>query len=237
MCIYHRYASEPDILRPGVQTSISKKVYTGTEVVQKDLGKTVCLYDEVIRYADNDTNVLPVLYGCLDELCKTVLDANITDFLTAGSMAWYGFVSNLPDDCTEIARNKHSNIVRKGVINTKLFRQEKLQEEFVRASIKGGRVCPRQHVTTDGEKYVYLDISGMYASIMRNEVLPFGKAYWMDDTQTKIIEKTILQTPKGDWRTIFESLTSRFGLFVALTDFEENPQNLEPVVQYKDPLH
>jgi hypothetical protein len=50
----------------------------------------------------------------------------------------------------------------------------------VRSSIKGGRVCPRQHVF-EGEKAVYLDISGMYAAIMRLEALPFGKANWMDD--------------------------------------------------------
>jgi hypothetical protein len=100
-------------------------------------------------------------------MCKSVLDANITAFLTAGSMAWYGFVSNLPEQCTEITRNKNSKIIRKGLINTKLYRCEKSQEEFIRSGIKGGRVCPRQHVTVDGEKYVYLDISGMYASIMR----------------------------------------------------------------------
>jgi hypothetical protein len=31
----------------------------------------------------------------------------------------------------------------------------------------------------ENQKGVYLDISGMYASIMINELLPYGKAGWM----------------------------------------------------------
>ena len=120
-------------------------------------------------------------------MTHNTLDANVTAFLTAGSMAWYGFVSNLPEECTEISRNKHSNKIRKGLINTKLYRAEKNQEDFVRASIKGGRVCPRQHTTVDGEKYCYLDISGMYASIMREEQLPYGKARWLDERENRIL--------------------------------------------------
>ena len=187
----------------------------------------------MIAYADNDTQVLPVLYRCLDDMTKSALNANVCDFLTAGSMAWYGFVSNLPDDCLEVKRNKHSQKVGTNKIDTKLYRLEMGQEKFIRTSIKGGRVCPRQHTTVDGEKYVYLDISGMYASIMRTESLPYGKARWLDETELKVLEKTVLATEKKDWRIIYESLTKRFGLFIAEADFEENHHNLEPVIQYK----
>jgi hypothetical protein len=45
-------------------------------------------------------------------MTKEVLDANITDFLTAGSMAWYGFVSNLPEECLQISHNKHGNKIK-----------------------------------------------------------------------------------------------------------------------------
>lgn len=76
-------------------------------------------------------------------MSKSALDANVTDFLTAGSMAWYGFVSSLPEECLEVSKNKHGNKVGRGLINSKLYRNEKGQEEFIRASIKGGRVCPR----------------------------------------------------------------------------------------------
>jgi hypothetical protein len=169
----------------------------------------------------------------MDNLTHEVLDANITDFLTAGSMAWYGFVSNLPDECLQVKHNKHGNKVGLGIINSELYRCEKLQEEFIRASIKGGRVCPRQHTTVDSERYVYLDISGMYASIMRCELLPYGKAMWFDERQTRIVDNTVRDIERGEWRSIFNSLTKRFGLFIAEVDFEENPHNLEPVIQYK----
>jgi hypothetical protein len=41
---------------------------------------------------------MDVLIKC----ARKPLDANVTDFLTAGSMAWYGFIRNLPDECIEI---------------------------------------------------------------------------------------------------------------------------------------
>jgi hypothetical protein len=39
MCIYHRYAKEPNILQSGVMTNITRKVYTGSDVIAKDTGK------------------------------------------------------------------------------------------------------------------------------------------------------------------------------------------------------
>jgi hypothetical protein len=42
-------------------------------------------------------------------MCKETLGANVTDFLTAGSMAWYGFVSHLPDECIEKKIRKSGN--------------------------------------------------------------------------------------------------------------------------------
>lgn len=73
----------------------------------------------------------------------------------------------------------------------------------------------------------------MYASIMRQETLPYGKAMWMDERQTRILDNTVRDFERSEWRSIFDSLTKRFGLFVAEVDFEENPHNLEPVIQYK----
>lgn len=32
-------------------------------------------------------------------MCKIVLDSNVTNFLTAGGMSWYGFISNLKNSC------------------------------------------------------------------------------------------------------------------------------------------
>lgn len=69
---------------------------------------------------------------------------------------------------------------------------------------------------------------------MRVENLPYGKARWLDENELKVLEKTIITTEKNEWRVIFESLTKRFGLFIAEVDFEENKHNLEPVIQYKE---
>ena len=125
MHIYNNYHSNPDILRPGVVTKIMKKIYTDIGIDFTEVGKEVSLFDEVIKYADNDTKVLPILYKCMDQLTKEVLGSNVTSFLTAGSMAWYGFVSNLPEECTEVRRNEHSNKISQQIINTKLYKCEK----------------------------------------------------------------------------------------------------------------
>ena len=154
---------------PGVETDILKRVYSENEIKDIPIGKKVRLYEEVIRYADNDVDVLPILYQSVDALTKETFDANATDFLTAGSMAWYGAVTHLPEEAYEkTKRSKHGNAMQSSKLDTKLYKMERCEEDFVRESIKGGRVAPRIH-HVQNEKLVYLDISGMYASIMANE--------------------------------------------------------------------
>ena len=71
----------------------------------------------------------------------------------------------------------------------------------------------------------------MYASIMANELLPYGKCMWLDEKQVQVLYNTVTQYGRKDsWRKIYEALTKSFGLFVAECDFQENPMNLEPVV-------
>ena len=117
------------------------------------------------------------------------------------------------------------------IINTKLFTLESKELEMTKQSIKGGRVCPRIHqISSDDKfeenidqdesmnhgKYVYLDISGMYVSIMRNEVMPYGKAQFCSKVELEAMQKmgqTFKQT--HSWRTIYSKLTEKFGLFIA----------------------
>ncbi len=83
----------------------------------------MCLYDEVIKYADNDVDVLPILYSCLDKICKQALGCNIKNFITAGSMAWYGFITNLPEFClTSTKWDKNNN--KNKTIESLLYRME-----------------------------------------------------------------------------------------------------------------
>lgn len=106
-------------------------------------------------------------------------------------------------------------------------------------------MCPRQHTLVadrDG-KGVYLDISGMYASIMKNDNLPYGKTMWKPAEQidTLMIMVRRLQqeqrvAPKS-WRQINEAIEAKFGLFIADADFQDHPHNLEPVVQFRDVNH
>ena len=42
-------------------------------------------------------------------MSRIVLDSNITKFMTAGSMSWYGFISNLPDECQMIKTDENRN--------------------------------------------------------------------------------------------------------------------------------
>lgn len=56
----------------------------------------------------------------------------------------------------------------------------------------------------DKNKGVYLDISGMYASIMKNEILPFGKANWKTNEQLATLNNTIKSYEKKDWRKLYE---------------------------------
>jgi hypothetical protein len=46
----------------------------------------------------------------------------------------------------------------------------------------------------------------------------------------KTLERSVTVEVKRGWRSIYDSLTKRFGLFICEVDFEENPMNLEPVV-------
>lgn len=71
------------MLKPGVVTPIYKYITTvdGVQkqpVLNKDgTQKTVDLYESVIRYADNDTEVLLPLYKSVNTLCEKYFKASI----------------------------------------------------------------------------------------------------------------------------------------------------------------
>lgn len=59
----------------------------------------------------------------MDNLTKEQLNANVTDFMTGGSMNWYGIISSLPEECMEDEKyDKNRN--KRRVINTLLYRLE-----------------------------------------------------------------------------------------------------------------
>lgn len=61
---------------------------------------------------------------------------------------------------------------------THILHNEYNEEFFIRWALYGGLTCPRGKVIENGMKYNYLDISGMYAAVMQNADLPYGKHKW-----------------------------------------------------------
>lgn len=58
----NNYEKNPEILKPDVESSITKRLFTQRGIIEKDTNKKISLYNEVIKYADNDVDVLPILY-------------------------------------------------------------------------------------------------------------------------------------------------------------------------------
>lgn len=56
------------------------------------MSKKINLYREVIKYADNDTKILPKLLESLDKLSFDVYKCSILNFCTIGSATWYGWI-------------------------------------------------------------------------------------------------------------------------------------------------
>jgi len=53
------------------------------------MSKKINLYREVIRYADNDTDILPKLLFEIDQLIHKSSDCSVLNFPTLGSLTWY----------------------------------------------------------------------------------------------------------------------------------------------------
>ena len=118
-------------------------------------------------------------------------------------MAWYGFLINLPAEALKEGSLRDKNGHEHKMINTKLYRPEMNEYDFIKQSMYGGRVAPRIHQIKQEEviesseregrdcRPVYLDISGMYVSIMRTKAFPYGKSSWMTQDQTKDLDNFI----------------------------------------------
>lgn len=53
--------------------------------------KNINIYKALDDYAKNDTEVLSVLLESLDKLSFQIFNCSIMNFLTSGTMCWYGF--------------------------------------------------------------------------------------------------------------------------------------------------
>ena len=192
------------------------------------------------KYADSDVLILRDLYLAVDGLIVEHFDANVLDFHSANSLAQYGLLTNLAPEF------KYNTGSRK-LIMSKLFRLDPDQDSFVSAAMFGGRTFPRQtyfiskHLCDDTktldvtdpnwsdnvDALAYLDISGMYVSLMKDNAYPYGAPEWA--APSEIADILAMCKDKNRW----SELKTTF--FVAEADLELHPMELEPPIAHKDP--
>ena len=98
-------------------------------------------------------------------------------------MCNYGMMLNLPDECLYKCKNGHKT---QDELNTRLYLCDWKENEMISRSVSGGRTMPRIHQFNSidhGKSYndvndylCMLDISGMYAYIMRVYNFPYDKS-------------------------------------------------------------
>ena len=216
-----------------------------------EMKKEVNLREGLIKYALNDTITLPILCLKLEEIAMDMVGCSCMNFLTLGSFTWYGLMQNLPKEAIdgktydENRNNKHRK--NGGIIMSKLYSNEQLEELFVREATYGGQSKPNalRLIEENGRYYIYCDISGMYCDIMLKRDVPYGQKVWMTKPELKETLKFLngLQSYKGKklfklTGDIYEKkvleIIKDLPLTIIDAEFEENPYTLNPVVQYKD---
>lgn len=195
---------------------------------------TLCNYDiyhELVVYGKQDVIILQKLYEAVNIISQDLFSCNIYDFITASSMAFYGFAQHVPKQVL-LKTNKKQRTLN-------IFRLNKKEEDFVRSAVYGGRTIPRIHewVSSDIGKanyneiedyYVYLDISGMYVAAMKEQAYPIGPHNWLTSEldQEQLDELAMkLNTNR------FTKATLPF--FIAEVDIVFNVNDLEPSSPYR----
>ena len=67
------------------------------------------------------------------------LNCSLLNFYTSGSMAYYGFLLNLPNELVIGGKCDKNNNLKK-TFKTDLYLMDRQEVDFVQNSIKGGRV-------------------------------------------------------------------------------------------------
>lgn len=187
------------------------------------------LCDKLKEYCKNDVELLITVYRGLDKYLREILEIDVFKFLTANMISHYGFMKNIPK---ELIKNE-----TKTKLVTHLPRYTHTQELYIREAIIGGKAYPRiKQFKSKGENdyYVYLDISGMYVSIMKNHKFPLQCPHWANRLELETILKAVKQPSieklengycwNPEWKLPFCILDCEVKL---------HPSELEPPVGYK----
>lgn len=188
------------------------------------------IYKELIDYGKKDVIILQQLYDKVNDLTQELFSCNIFDFITASSLSFYGFMRHAPP------RMRIRSSPKK--IRLDLMKLTRTEETFVRDAIYGGRTLPRIHewISRDIDKqyseiedyYVYLDISGMYVSAMRENHFPYGIHQWLIyESDTQQLENIRLKLNTGKYTL------KNIPMFIARVSIEFNQNDLEPSSPYR----
>jgi hypothetical protein len=204
------------------------------------------------KYADNDVIILRDLYLSIDDLVSSQFDASVLDFHSANSLAQYGMLLHLPPEVKY-------NSGKRNLIMSRLFRLDPDQDTFVSAAMIGGKTMPRQtcfmskhlqldeHISSDDsggvvldmtnedwhqhiDALVYLDISGMYVSLMKDHKYPYGQPKWAAPQDVDLV-RDICNDPDPNRWTLLRDM-----FFIAEVDLELHPMEVEPPIAYKNHL-
>jgi hypothetical protein len=207
---------------------------------------------DVLAYCARDTDVLPKLYATLNKITSQILKLSSFTLLTAGGMAWYGAIHSAKPMLQSGRAGGSADRKDKRKLN--LYSLNASQDKFARQSIIGGRSCPRiiygQTEGADDHGHIYVDISGMYMSILERASFPHGKPQWIAQegvaehvqliiAQAERLKKMarkngfhpIHYAPMGSESSPEGKVLADF--WIADIEFQENEHSLEPVLPVK----
>ena len=181
--------------------------------------------DKLKEYCKNDVELLIQVYRGLDGYLRDILQIDVFEFLTANMISNYGFMKNIPQTLIK-CQTKYK-------IATHLPRYTFQQELFIRDAIIGGKAYPRikQFKSTHkNDYYVYLDISSMYVSIMKNNKFPLQCPHWANKNELDLMEK-IVQLPSTEKLAngyLWNPEWSKLPFCILDCDVELHPYEVEP---------
>ena len=188
------------------------------------------LKDKLKEYCKNDVELLIQVYRGLDGYLRDILQIDVFEFLTANMISNCAFMKNIPQTLIK-CQTKYK-------IATHLPRYTFQQELFIRDAIIGGKAYPRikQFKSTHkNDYYVYLDISSMYVSIMKNNKFPLQCPHWANKNELDLMENepSNFHLPKSWQMGILESGMVQVTILYFDCDVELHPYEVEPPVGYK----
>ena len=188
------------------------------------------LSDKLKEYCKNDVELLIEIYRGLDKYLREILEIDVFQFLTANMISHHGFMKNIPASVIK-CKNKTKTV-------THLPRYTFQQEMYIREAIIGGKAYPRIKIfksKNEEDYYVYLDISGMYVSIMKQNLFPLQCPHWA----TKLELEKILQIVKKpgleklDNGYLWNQEWEKMPFCILDCEVKLHPNELEPPVGYK----